>query len=172
MNKKVYRRSLTYALIGIVVLAIAFLVGTVAWFNGKVAMGCMASMSAFGLILLIFYGLMDNKPRVVIDEDGISARDWGGIKLLWTDIQDVKVVNLPRQITNITLELYDKNKYLQQLSGDERFSKRVSKWFNEGEFSFNVDALDVPTTQIYTEIKQRIDQAAKENVRSAPATEA
>ena len=135
-------------------------------------MGCMASMSAFGLILLIFYGLMDNKPRVVIDEDGISARDWGGIKLLWTDIQDVKVVNLPRQITNITLELYDKNKYLQQLSGDERFSKRVSKWFNEGEFSFNVDALDVPTTQIYTEIKQRIDQAAKENVRSAPATEA
>lgn len=170
MNKKVYRRSLTYVFMGIVVLATAFLVGTVEWFNGKAAMGCMASMSAFGLVLLVFYGLMDNKPRVVIDEDGISARDWGGIKILWTDIQDVKIMNLPRQINNITLELYDKNKYLQQVSGDERFARKVSKWFNDGEFSFNVDALDAPTTQIYTEIKQHITQALEGNVRNAPST--
>lgn len=92
MNEKVYRRSLTSVFMFIAIFTLAFLVGAIDWFNGKAAMGCMAVMSAFGLILLIFYALPDNKPRVAIDEDGISTRDWGGFKILWVDIQDVKVV--------------------------------------------------------------------------------
>lgn len=160
MTKRVYRRSLTSVFMGLIVFIIAFFVGLAEWSHGKTAMGCMALMSAFGLVFMVFYGLMSNKPRVVIDEEGICAQDWGAIKILWTDIHNVKIISLPKLGSSITLELADKNKYMHRLSEDERFARKMSKWFNDAEFSFISNSLDAPTVKIYEEIKHHIDRTS------------
>ena len=156
MTREVYRRSLTYSIIGVVASLLAFTVGIVSLRRGEMFIGCLLPIFSVILLGMVFTGLKDNRPRVILDVDGISAREWGGVKILWSDIRNAKIVSLPRIGSSISLELYDEAKYLAQLTEDERFARKMSKWFKDAPFSFMTTSLDASTSKIYESIMRHV----------------
>jgi len=141
---------------GVIVFVFMIFVGISGIFRGNTELGCMVPMGIIFLIIAIVYGLFDTKPRVILDSQGISARDWGGIKILWADIRDVYIVSIPLAGNSIAVELYDKEKYIKRISQNEYFARKMNKWFTNAEFSFLSNSLNGSTNQIYQEVQARI----------------
>ncbi len=158
MERKLYRRSLAYTITGIVTFTFMIVVGAWGMVRGITELGCMVLMGIAFFVVSVVYGLFDTRPRVILDSQGISAREWGGFKILWSDIKDVKVISMPRAGNSIALELHNREEYIERLSQDEFFARKMSKWFTKAEFSFLSNSLEGSTNQIYQEIKSRINQ--------------
>jgi hypothetical protein len=154
--KKVYRRSLSYALVGVVASIAMFLLGLVSLYRGELSMGCIIIPMSIIFLFLLFSGLKDNEPRVVLDEEGITAREWGWVKILWVDVGDVRIVTIPRAGNSINLELIDEEKYVAQLTDTVLQRKKADKRFGLTIFSFMATSLNGSSDQIFLEIKQNL----------------
>lgn len=155
----VYRRSISAVTIAIPVLLATIGLGVYGLLRGYVFLGCLIPFGVALLIVTVIYGLLDNAPRVTLDSEGISAREWGSIKLRWEDIRDVKVVSQPHMGTMVTLAVKDADKYTAQLSGVDRLGRQVSRRFSGEPFNFNSTALAATNGQIIAEIRRHIEAA-------------
>ena len=153
-----YRLSKSTVIIAIPVLLATVGLGVYSLLHGQLFLGCLIPFGVALLIVAVIYGLRDNAPRVVLDSEGISAREWGWIKIRWEDIHDVKVISQPHTGTTITLAVKDADKYTSQLSGFDRLGRQVSKRFSGEPFSFNSTALAASNGQIVADIHRYITQ--------------
>lgn len=163
MNKKVIRRSAMYNIGGIVIFSIIFIFGVSRLCHGDLLGGIIAPVGAILIFTLFFNGVMDNKPRIIIDDEGITARELPNTKLLWADIRHVDINGLPRVGRILTFDLYDEVKYASQFSDDQHFNKKVNHLFGLSTFSIIVEGLDTSPSKIHEEIMLRINRASNHN---------
>jgi hypothetical protein len=121
--------------------------------------GIVLSVSGVVSFAMILKGLINNQPRILIDDDGITATEFDGIKILWTDIQKVNVIGFPRVGRIITLELYDEAKYLMQFTEKQRPRQRIGRLLAPTSFIIMAEGLDAPPGVIYKEIMNHIDRS-------------
>ncbi|MBK8048952.1 MAG: hypothetical protein IPK16_18655 [Anaerolineales bacterium] len=167
MNRIIYRQSVASAILGIVL------------FSATIVISLYYGISRNDLLILCFLGrfftvmlgllilaLKDRSPKVILDDEGIGAKEWGWIRLNWVDIHDVKVISIPRGGVSITLEPKDDAKYLAGLSRGQRVARQINKRFYGQPFSFLPTALDASTERIYAEIKRHLRLTVRKNTMS------
>jgi hypothetical protein len=125
--------------------------------KGNTVIGCLLPFGILLFVALFIWGLRDNEPRVILDSEGISARDWGWVKIRWADIHDVKVVGVVRTGTTVVLDVSQPEQYTAALSESQRSARRINGVFAGFPFGFNTTMLNVPNEQIVAEIRRHID---------------
>lgn len=100
---------------------------------------------------------------MILDREGISAREWGWIKIRWEDIRDVNVIGTG---TTVPLAVRDTDKYTAQLASFDRLGRQVSRRFNGEPFSFNSTALAASNGQIMADI--RTYMSASQSITQTP----
>lgn len=161
----VYRRSISALTIAIPVVLATIGLGVYGLLRGHVLLGCLIPFGGALLTGAVIYGLLDNAPRVILDREGISAREWGWIKIRWEDIRDVNVIG-SRTGTTVTLAVRDTDKYTAQLASFDRLGRQVSRRFNGEPFSFNSTALAASNGQIMADI--RTYMSASQSITQTP----
>ena len=154
-----YRLSKSAVIIAIPVLLAIVGLGVYGLLHGQLFLGCLIPFGVALLIVTVIYGLLDNAPRVRLDSEGISAREWGWIKIRWEDIRDVKVISQPHTGTMITLAVKDADKYTAKLTDIDRLGRQVSRCFSGEPFSFDSTALATSNSQIVADIHRYIEAA-------------
>lgn len=104
-------------------------------------------------------GVSDKNPKIVIDDEGISATELGEQKILWINIKNANIVRYPRVGRILTLELYDESKYTAETPDSKNLSHQINRAFGLTTFSIIIEGLDTSPTRIHQEILTRIHHA-------------
>ena len=110
-------------------------------------------------------------PRVVIDDTGIEDHLLRVGKIPWEDIATAKLQTV-RNITLISLQLRDPDKWLNRMSPLRRWGARRNRSMGYSEFNLNLAATDGDPTQVWRLIMQHCGQAAAPAATEAPGTAA
>ena len=125
-----------------------FVLGANRLYRGDILWGGLITpLFAILTIMAFFNGVMDKSPRIIIDDEGITASDLGTGKILWADVQNANLVSIPRGGYVITLELYNATKY----------SSQINDLFGLKAFTIRIEGLDTPPRIIYNEIVKHIN---------------
>ena len=144
----------------LVMFTALFIFGAILFYQGHTVAGTVLSIIALVSILLYLKAMTDAQPRIMMDEEGISAADFRGIKVLWSDIKKVDVIRFPRVGRIITFELYDEAKYESLLTEKQRSTQNTNKTFGLTPFTMMTEGLDTPTNIIYEDIVKHIRSAS------------
>jgi len=108
----------------------------------------------FGFFVLLRQGL-DRRPRIVIDEKGVTDRTLGVGRIDWEDIETVQLTSV---FTNnfVVLKLKNNEKYLQKLSNISKKLTKVNKDLGFGALNLNLSMLDMKPKKIYEIVRSRI----------------
>lgn len=87
------------------------------------------------------------RPRVIIDEEGISAVVLGKRKFLWKEIQRAELMYIHRSGDKITLVLHDKTRHSFTLFGVNVSSDEVYYEINEHIRRYGVNATEQEQTE-------------------------
>jgi len=108
---------------------------------GFLSAAIMAPLFGSGVVLLVVY-VRDRRPRVVIDDTGIRIREFGYLPLRWRDIRELTFDNTPygpaimiNEQAKIGVRLFERKKYLRQLSLWRRFLAATNWLFGKGHFT-------------------------------------
>ncbi|MCB9148619.1 MAG: hypothetical protein H6641_07650 [Caldilineaceae bacterium] len=156
MENIILRRSKKYIFSWIILLSGLLTLGVILFTSEHTIAGVTLSISALLSILIFLKGLTDNQPRVIIDVEGITATEFGEVKLLWKDIKAIRIIRYPRVGRIMVFELFDEPKYEAELNTNQHFSKKVNKLFGVGLFHITLEGLDAHPSVIETEIANRI----------------
>jgi hypothetical protein len=115
----------------------------------------MFVMAVFFGVLMTASGPIEQRPRIKIDDDGISTAEWQWIKIAWRDIRDVQVVGVNGEGTVVMLEVQNEEQYRQQLSRLIRWSIKFNSFWRGGFFGFSVEWLNVPKQDVIAEVRHR-----------------
>jgi hypothetical protein len=108
----------------------------------------------FGFFVLLRQGL-DRRPRIIIDEKGVTDRTLGVGRIDWEDIDAVQLTSV---FSNnfVVLQLNNNEKYLKNLSNTSRKLTKVNKDLGFGALNLNLSSLDMKPKKIYEIIRNRI----------------
>lgn len=142
-----------------IVLLVGLLIfGLTLFYQGHTIAGIILPLSAIMSILMFLKGLTDNQPRIMMDEEGISATEFSGIKILWRDIEKVEVIRFPRVGRIITFKLFNEAKYTYQLAEKQKTGQTVNRLLGATSFTIIAEGLDTHPNIIYDEIVRRTNQ--------------
>lgn len=125
----------------------------------------------FGLAAIIFFGsgipifiwqLIDSRPRLIIDDNGILDRTLGVGRIAWSDIEAVYVQSISSN-DFICLELKNTEKYAQNLSKVKRAMTTANRSLGFTDFNINLSGVDARTDEIfelimkYCQLHQNLD---------------
>jgi hypothetical protein len=111
----------------------------------------------FGWLSILFFGsgipisiwqLADSRPRLIIDEHGVSDRTLGVGRIAWGDIEAAYV----RSISGndfICLELRNPEKYSEKLSKVKRAMAAANRSLGFTDFNLNLSGVDVRTEEVF-----------------------
>lgn len=98
-------------------------------------------------IPLFIYQMLDNRPKLVINSQGIVDRRWKIRGIAWQDIQSTQVVSIGEQ-KFLGLHLKDEMKYLNELSALQRKIAEMNRTFNLPAFCIHLSQLNLDASQI------------------------
>lgn len=122
------------------------------------------SKTLIGFASLFFFGFgffallrqaLDRRPRLTIDEKGVTDRTLGVGRIDW---EDIEVVQLTSIFTNnfIVLKLTNVEKYLKNLSSVSKKATKLNKSLGFGELNLNLSLVDMKPKRIYEIIAERV----------------
>ena len=123
---------------------------------------------SFGWVAILFFGagipifiwqIVDARPRLIIDDQGILDRTLGIGRIDWSDIDAAYV----RSISGndfICLELKNVEKYAAQLSSVKRAMSTANRELGFTDFNINLSGVDARTDEIF-ELVMKHCQAAQ-----------
>ena len=155
MTTKIIGRSYTSMLTGIALSIGILLLGVNMFRSGDRIVGVLFPIIALISIFMFLKGLMDNQPRVTMDQEGITATEFQGIKILWSDIEKINVVSFPRSGRIITFKLFDEEKYTLQLTKKQKSGQSINRIFGITPFAIMAEGLDMHPSLICDEIIRR-----------------
>jgi hypothetical protein len=112
---------------------------------------------AFGWIALAFFGsgvpifiwqIVDSRPRLIIDERGVSDRTLGIGRIRWSDIEAAYVRSIAGN-DFICLELKNPEKYKQKLSKVKRAMASANRGLGFTDFNLNLSGVDASTDEVF-----------------------
>lgn len=122
----------------------------------RIIMLICAGVFGFGFLVLIYFGLFDRRPRIVIDEIGIYDRLLGVGKINWEDIKHIRFdsddknplisIKLANTLNSSKILVNARNKRFSSIDGDLDF----------GILSLNLNFTDAEPQKIYAMILKHI----------------
>jgi hypothetical protein len=109
-----------------------------------------------GWVSIIFFGsgiplsihqMLDNRPKLVINNQGIIDRRWKIKGIAWRDIQSTQVVSIGEQ-KFLGLHLKEEAKYLNELSPLQRKVAEMNRRFDLPPFCIHLSQLNLEGGQI------------------------
>lgn len=154
-------------LILLFLLALIFVVGGIfILFTAKDLRGKIIGWSAiifFGFGLIVFLKqLLNTKPRIILDDEGIEDKSLGIGKILWDDIEAAYPNNI---ISNkfISLKLKNVEKYLQKTSKAKEKLASYNHALGFEALNLNLVGLNVSQKDLMTLITAHLFISAKKN---------
>jgi hypothetical protein len=160
MSSKIIRRSSVHSIGWFILFAVQFALGVILLSSNSAVAGSVLSVSAVVFFILMLKGLTNPIPRIVMDDEGVTATEFNGVKIRWSDIQKVNIVRLPRLGRIITLELSDESKYIAKLMESQRTTQKINRLSGLTAFSIMAEGLDIPPGKLYDEILDYIAHTA------------
>lgn len=144
---------LTLIALGFVVLGIFMAFQATDWRGNLVA---WTSIIFFGFGLFVFIKqLLNNSPRIILDDEGIEDKSLGIGKILWEDIESA----YPNRIkTNkfISLKVRNSEKYLQRNSKFQAKLASYNKSLGFETLNLNLVGLATPQTELLNLLQDRL----------------
>lgn len=118
----------------------------------------------FGLGIPIFiYQLLDTRPRLEFNDEGVHDRTLGVGMIPWREIRDARLHSV-QGTSFICLELYDPEPWLARLSPVKRAMTQANNALGFSAFNLNLAAVNADPNQLL-ELVQKMAAAAR---RDAP----
>lgn len=111
----------------------------------------------FGWVAIMFFGsgipifiwqIVDSRPRLMIDDEGVTDRTLGVGRILWSDIQGAYVMSISGN-DFICLDLKEPEKYWQKLSKVKRAMASANRKLGATEFNLNLSGVTASTEEIF-----------------------
>ena len=150
----------------LLIASIAFVIAGI----GMVSQGKM-----FGWLAILFFGagipifiwqILDARPRLIIDEQGVLDRTLGVGSIAWSDVEAAYM----RSISGndfICLELKNPEKYMQKLSNVKRAMASANRNLGFTDFSLNLSGVDAKTEEIFELVMKYCQQAAQSQMNNS-----
>jgi|GEM_PF-836281 len=168
MNSVEIRNSfIKYTLL--LMVSMAFVAGgaLIVW-KGEAPLVGWASILFFGAGVLVFaWQLLDTRPRLVINEQGINDRTLGIGILPWSEIAGAYVHSI-NNIDFICLILRNPEEYRSRLSPIKRFMSPANRALGCTDFIINLAGISVPTQAIF-ELVLKQSKLAEHRPAGGPA---
>jgi len=110
-----------------------------------------------GCALVAVWQIIDTRPRLIIDDEGILDRTLGVGCIPWSEIQGASLRSIHGN-DFICLELQDHEKYLQRTTAVKRALAGANSALGFTPISLNLSGIAVDATDILELIIKRIDQ--------------
>ncbi len=127
--------------------------------------GAVALFLSAGVLIAVVRSARDQRPRLVLDRDGVWFRDWGIETVDWAAVRDVYTAG-SRVQAFITLRLRDPDGFLAGLPEAARIGLESNRLFRRPVLRIPNGALDAPIDEILTAIKSAIETS---RLADAPA---
>lgn len=168
MNPLELRNSFTkYVLL--LIASMGFVAGgaLIVW-KGEAPLVGWTSILFFGAGVLVFaWQLVDARPRLVINEQGINDRTLGIGMIPWSEIAGA-YVNSINNIDFICLVLRNPEEYRSRLSPVKRFMSPANRALGCTDFIINLAGINVPTPAIFELILKQA-RLAEDRLPGGPA---
>lgn len=132
---------LLFVVVGIFILSIANDI------SGKIIGFASIIFFGFGFIFLL-YQVLNPRPRIIVDKNGITDRTLGIGRINWEDIE-YAALNSTSSIAFIILELKGVENYLAKTSIFKRKLGRINKIMGFGEFNINLSLADAEPQVVF-----------------------
>lgn len=116
----------------------------------------LANVVLFGLgFIVLLRQAADRRPRIVIDENGVTDRTLGIGRIDWDDIEEAVPASI---LTNnfICLKISNVEKYTGQLSKTSKKLARMNKDLGFGELNLNLSLVDMKAEKIQELVMKHI----------------
>ncbi len=118
--------------------------------------GAVVLVMAAGILAVAMRSARDQRPRLVLDRDGVWFRDWGIEKVSWAAI-DAVYTSGSRLQAFITLSLRDPEGFLNALPPAERARLTSDRLFRRPELRIPHNALDAPLDEILAALRTGLE---------------
>lgn len=131
----------------------------------------------FGWVAIAFFGagvplfvwqIADSRPRLVIDERGVTDRTLGVGRIAWRDVEAAYVVSISGT-DFICLELSDPGKYLGRLSKVRRAMAAANRKMGFTDFSLNLSGVDARTDEVFELVMKFCEASRRAPSQRPPA---
>jgi uncharacterized protein YjeT (DUF2065 family) len=116
----------------------------------------LASFSFFGFgFVVLIRQTLDRRPRIIIDETGVTDRTLGVGKIDWDDIQ-ASVLTAVFTNSFICLKISNVEKYVGKLSNTSKKMTKLNKSLGFGELNLNLSLVDMKPAKIQEIVMKHI----------------
>lgn len=159
MKETIIRTSI-WKSIGILLICMMFVVlGIFILFVGKDWKSfsiALLSIVLFGLgFVVLLRQALDRRPRIIIDEIGVTDRTLGVGRIDWDDIQ-ASAINSVFTNSFISLKISNIEKYTGRLSNTSKKLTKINKSLGFGELNLNLSLVDMKAKKIQELVMKRI----------------
>ncbi len=118
--------------------------------------GAVVLVLAAGVLTMVMRNARDQRPRLVLDRDGVWFRDWDIATVPWAAIETVYTGGSRLQAF-ITLSLRDPEGFLSALPQAERAKLTSNRLFRRPELRIPHNALDAPVDQVLAALRSGLE---------------
>ncbi len=151
---RVQHGILLSAVLAVIGLANLFFVGSSV--PDAELVGAVVLVMAAGVLAVVMRSARDQRPRLVLDRDGVWFRDWGIEKVSWAAIDSVYTSGSRLQAF-ITLSLRDPERFLNALPPAERARLTSDRLFRRPELRIPHNALDAPLDEVLAALRAGLE---------------
>jgi hypothetical protein len=150
--------GLVVAALGFAVLGIAFVTGKLGNRDGvDIFVGWMSIVFGGGAAAAAGWRLTVSRPRLILDDRGLSYAPWGTHIIPWCDIVGVSVREIESN-AYVCLELRNSDKHLRQASFTWRAFSMVNFAFGLERFTISLTATECTPDELLELIIKAIDK--------------
>ncbi|MCH8924840.1 MAG: hypothetical protein IH924_01730 [Proteobacteria bacterium] len=118
--------------------------------------GAVVLVMAAGVLAVVMRSARDQRPRLVLDRDGVWFRDWDIAAVPWAAI-DAVYTSGSRLQAFITLSLRDPEGFLSALPQAERARLTSNRLFRRPELRIPHNALDAPLDEVLAALRSGLE---------------
>ncbi len=161
-GRREFRTSRTRGQHGILLGAVLAVIGLGSVFFGGPSVpdaelvGAVVLVLAAGVLAVVMRSARDQRPRLVLDRDGVWFRDWGIAAVPWAAIDSVYTSGSRLQAF-ITLSLQDPEGFLNALPPAERARLTSNRLFRRPELRIPHNALDAPLDEVLVALRSGLE---------------
>ncbi len=118
--------------------------------------GAVVLVLAAGVLIVVMRSARDQRPRMVLDRDGIWFRDWDIAAVPWAAVDKVYAGGSRLQAF-ITLRLRDPEQFLNALPGAQRAKLTSNRLFRRPELRIAHNTLDAPLDEVLAALRSGLE---------------
>ncbi len=130
--------------------------------NGPAVIGWMSIIFFGAGIPLFIWQILDNRPRLKIDDTGIADRTLGVGRIAWEDIDGAFVKSIKGN-DFICLQLIDSEKYTSKLNSIKKAMTKANEKLGFTPISLNLSGIAVSTHDIFELIIKTVEMKRNKN---------